>query len=120
MELETYTPDNLIAGGFPIATGDGTILAGQILTRGTVVAKDSGNANKLVIVDSASGTPSIQAPHAVLGEDVDATAGDVLAPLYISGEFNEDALAFGGADDVDTHRDALRDLSIYLKKPVSA
>ena len=119
-DLETYIPDNQIAGGFPLVTGDGTIFSGQNLVRGTGLAKDSGNADKLVVVDSASGTASIQTPVAVLAEDVDASGGDAVAPLYLAGEFNESALAFGGTDTADTHRDALRDLSIFLKKSVSA
>ncbi|MCF6179866.1 MAG: head decoration protein [Geopsychrobacter sp.] len=118
--LETHTPDNLIAGDFPIMDGDGTILSGLTLARGTVLAKDSANADKLVKVDTASATASVKLPHAILAEDVDATAGDQLAPVYLAGEFNEGALTFGGTDTADTHRDALRDLSIFLKKAVSA
>jgi hypothetical protein len=40
--------------------------------------------------------------------------------VFLSGAFNEGALTFGGADTADTHRKALRDLNIYLKKAVSA
>ena len=119
-DLESYVPDNLIAGDFPLVTGEGTILTGQNLSRGTVLARDSGNDNNLVIVDSASGTASIHDPVAVLAEDVDASEGNVTGPLYLSGEFNENALTFGGTDTADTHRDALRDLSIFLKKSVPA
>ena len=119
-DLETYTPDNLIAGDFPLVTGDGTILTGQNLKRGTVLAKDSANSNKLVPVDSASATASIQSPVAVLADDVDASEADAVGPLYLSGEFSESALIFGGTDTVDTHRDALRDLSIFVKKTVAA
>ncbi len=120
MEIETLNTDNLIAGDFPIVPGDGTILTGQTLVRGTVVAKDSGNANKLIPVQSDHGTASVHDPYGVLAEDVDATGGDVVTTVYQAGEFNEDSLVFGGTDTADTHRDALRDLSIFLKKPVSA
>jgi len=119
-DLETYTPDNLIAGDFPLVTGDGTILSGQNLVRGAVLAKDSANDNKLVAVNSASSTESIKSPVAVLATDVDASAGDAVGPLFLAGEFNENALTFGGTDTADTHRDALRDLSIFLKKSVPA
>lgn len=119
-ELETYTPDNLIAGDFPLVTGDGIILTGQTLVRGTVLAKDSVNADKLVAVDSVHATASIHDPVAVLAEDVDASAADQVAPFYLAGEFTANALTFGGTDTVDTHRDALRDLSIFLKKSVAA
>ena len=120
MTLETYSPDNLIAGDFPMVTGDGTILAGRSLVRGTVLAKDSANSNKLVAVDSASGTTSIQSPVAVLAADVDASEADAVGPLYLAGEFTENALTFGGTDTADTHRDAMRDLSMFIKKTVAA
>lgn len=117
---ETYAPDRLIAGDAKVITGSGTILAGQSLTRGTVLARDSANGDKLVPVDSASETASIKAPIAILAQDTDTTAGDAVAPLYLSGEFNEGALTFGGTDTAADHRDALRDLAIYLKGAVSA
>jgi hypothetical protein len=115
MDLESYTPKNLIAGDFPIADGDGTILAGQNLAAGTVVAKDSGNGDKLVAVDSAHGTASINDPYAVLPVAIDASGGDTVAPLYLAGEFNENALVFGGADTIADHKEALRGLSIFTK-----
>jgi hypothetical protein len=66
------------------------------------------------LVDSANVDGSAE-PVAILADDVDATGGDKPAPVYLTGEFNEDALTFGGSDDADTHRDALRDLGILLK-----
>ncbi len=75
------------------------------------VAAGSGYAR---LVDSASVDGSAD-PVAILAEDVDATEADTPAPVYLTGEFNEDALTFGGSDDADTHRDALRALGIFLK-----
>lgn len=117
---ETYSPDRLIAGDYPVVTRTMTVLTGQELVRGTVLAKDSGNGDKLVPVDSGSGTASIKQPFCVLAQDVDSSGGDVAAPVYLSGEFNEGELTFGGTDTADTHRDALRALNIYLKSAVSA
>lgn len=75
------------------------------------VAAGSGYAK---LVDSASVDGSAN-PVAILADDVDATEEDKPAPVYLTGEFNEDALTFGGSDDADTHRDALRALGIFLK-----
>lgn len=76
------------------------------------VAAGSGYAK---LVDSSSVDGSAD-PVAILADDVDATGEDTPAPVYLTGEFNEDALTFGGSDDADTHRDALRALGIFLKK----
>ena len=48
------------------------------------------------------------------------SAADANAVVFLSGAFNEGSLTFGGTDTADTHRKALRDLNIYLKKAVSA
>lgn len=66
------------------------------------------------IVNSANVDGSA-APRAILAADVDASEEDKTAPVYFTGEFNEDALTFGGSDDADTHREALRELGIFLK-----
>jgi hypothetical protein len=107
---------NLIAGAFPRVDRKLTVLTGQTLAAGTVLALDG--AGKAVPVDS--GTPSIQNPVAILAHDVDTTGGDREAIAYYAGEFNEAALTFGGSDTADTHRDALRRLGIYLTNNVGA
>lgn len=59
-------------------------------------------------------------PEVVLAdESVDATAADKPASAYLTGEFNEDKLVFGGTDTKETHRAALRKLGIFLKKAVA-
>lgn len=115
----TYTPDNLIAGGFPRVERKVTIANGAgALSAGTVLALDGSGDH--VPVDSNSGTASIQDPVAVLAHDVDASAAAAEAIVYHTGEFNEAALTFGGSDDADTHRDALRILSIHLTTNLGA
>jgi hypothetical protein len=118
--METFTPDKLLASDYPAVTDIRTVLTGQTLTRGTVLAEDSVNSNKLVPVDSGSATASINDPVCILAEDTDASSADANAVVFLSGAFNEGALTFGGTDTADTHRKALRDLNIYLKKAVSA
>lgn len=118
---ESYTPDRLLYNTDGLRTGEETLLGSQgILVRGTVLARDSGNSNQLVPVNSGSATASIQIAVAILAEDTDTSGGAVDAPLYYAGEFNEDQLTFGGTDVSDTHRDALRQRGIFIRKPVSA
>lgn len=120
---ESFNYDNLFAGTQvqPVVAGEVTIASGQgVLTRGTVLGKLTAN-SKCVIVDSAAdpadGSENI---YAVLAETVDATSADAKAPAYFTGEYNENALTFGGTDDADTHRDAARALGIFFKTNISA
>ncbi|MEG6637222.1 head decoration protein, partial [Pseudomonas aeruginosa] len=39
VQRNTYVPDQLAAGDFPIATGSGVIAAGQVLKRGAVLGR---------------------------------------------------------------------------------
>lgn len=117
--METYTPDKLLAGDYPVVTDIVTILSGEVRSRGTCLGKIT-SGGKHVIVNSAGTDDGRRAPVAILAEDVDATAGDKQALVYLSGAFNESAVVFGGTDTAATHRVALRDLNIYLKKAVSA
>ncbi|MQM37679.1 hypothetical protein KBTX_01681 [wastewater metagenome] len=116
---ETYTPDRLLYSTDGIRTGEETVLGGQgVLARGTVVARDG--ADKLVPVDSGSGTQSVQTAVAILAADVDTSGGDVAAPLYYAGEFNEGRVSFGGTDTADTHRDAMRQRGLFLRTALPA
>ena len=111
--VETLTKDNLVAGDFPMITEELTILTGNNLKRGTVLAKND-ITGKCIAVDSSK-SDGEQTPFAILAEDVDATAGDKQAAAYLTGEFNSKTLIFGGTDVVDTHKPDLRNLSIFVK-----
>lgn len=93
-----------------------TIAAGAgELEAGTVLAKDA--AGKLVPVDSASETASIQTPFGILAAGtIDATESDADALVFVRGYFWESGLTFGGADAAEDHRDALRKIGIYLRE----
>jgi hypothetical protein len=118
-DLGTVTPDNLLAGDFPRITAWGTIVSGAgSLVRGTVLGQITAS-GKLKPVDSSK-TDGSQSPYAVLAEGADASSADVAAPLFLTGEFDEDCLVFGGSDTVATHRKALRALSIFAKPALPA
>lgn len=116
-----FAHSNLLAGDMPRVPEKQTVLSGAgNLTAGAVLAKDSANADKLVLVNSGSATGSIQTPYAVLAHDVDASAADADAMVYLSGHLNELALTFGGTDTADTHRAALRSLGIFITPNMGA
>jgi hypothetical protein len=113
---ETYTPQNLIAGDYPLVT-DIVIVDTGVLAIGTVLGKITAS-GKYKICDSTAVDGSA-APLCILGEAVDATSADVNAVVYLSGAFDENQLVFGGTDTAATHRAALRAKNIYLKKAVA-
>ncbi len=112
---EIYAPQNLIAGDYPLVTDIITIDTG-VLAVGTVLGKIT--ATGLYIKCDSAAVDGSQAPMCILAEAVDATAADVNATVYLSGAFDENHLVFGGTDTAATHRAALRDKNIYLKKAV--
>lgn len=93
-----------------------TVLAGAgELEPGMVLAQDSGNSNKLVPVDSQSGTTSVQEAFGVLATIANAAASDAEATVFVKGYFFASGLNFGGTDTVNTHRTELRKRGIYIK-----
>jgi hypothetical protein len=109
------TPDNLLAGTkHPVDIKGITVLSGQgVLARGTVIGviTASGKGKK---VNSASVDGS-QAADCILTDTIDTTSGDVVTSAYISGEFNREALIFGGSDTAANHEATLRQKGIFLK-----
>jgi len=106
-----YANDHL---GFTIADGAADYAAGDTFT--IAVAAGSG---KLKIVNSANVDGS-NVPYAILAADTDASAADKTCPLYKAGEYNSNALTFGGTDTAATHKEALRDLGILLRNSIKA
>lgn len=114
----TYKPDLLIGGDHPIRTLGVTVVSGQNLTRGALVGKIT-TGGKVTLSLSASSDGS-QVPYGILGEDIDATGGDKVSFVYVSGDFNSLAMTFGTGHTAASVRDGLRDKSIYLHDAVPA
>lgn len=114
---ESYAFDALLAGDFPRVTEKVTVITGQTLARGAVVGIITAS-SKATLSASAAGDGS-ETPVAVLAEAVDASAADVEAVVYRTGEFNEDAITLGTGHTVASVKDGLRQRSIFLKSPVS-
>lgn len=115
---ETFTPDNLFAGHVqPVVSGSETI-TGAAFTRGTVLGQVTAD-SKCVAVNNALSNGA-QTVYAVLAEDVDASSEDKVAAVYYTGEFNTNALTFGGDDTVADHKRGARNVGIFFKDTVSA
>lgn len=113
-DLGTFSPDSLIAGNSVPKLVNGVILeAGQgVLTRGTVIGIVTAT-KKAKIVNNAA-TDGSEKPYAILTDTIDATQ-EIATTAYITGEFNKNALTFGGDDTAADHELELRKLGIYLK-----
>ncbi|MFC4403312.1 head decoration protein [Gracilibacillus xinjiangensis] len=108
--LGTFEYDNLFAGDAQIVREAVTVKSGENLKRGTVIAKVSGE-----VVAVNSGAVEGTTPYGILADDVNATEASIPAVAYLTGEFNEAALSFGGEDTADSHRAKLREIGIFLK-----
>lgn len=118
--LATNTPDKLIAGqDVPILTEGVTIATGQgVLTRGSVIGIVTASGKGLLCDKNAA--DGSQAAKYILAEDsIDATAGDVVATCYKTGQFNRNALIFGANGAPATLDADLRDVDIYLRDEIS-
>ncbi|MEK4351353.1 head decoration protein [Paenibacillus sp. FSL R5-0475] len=120
--------DELFAGGVQpermiaiiIKSGSG------VVTRGTVL----GRVSQLSESDLYAGTPvttpvnstksdGSQDPYCILADlTIDATTKDVRAAAYLDGEFNRNALKFGGADKVAQHEVAMRKIGLITKRVI--
>jgi len=55
-----------------------------------------------------------------VADAVDASAGDVVGGVYLSGEFNENAITLGTGITLAAATAALRPLSIWIKSAIVA
>lgn len=114
----TLSVDNLGGGDFPRATDDIVLSGGQgVLARGTVlgVITASGEA----VVSTAGATDGSEDPKYILAETTDTSGGDVVAPIYKSGSFNEREITLGAGHTIASVRDALELRGIYLRSTVA-
>lgn len=114
--------DKLIAGMVgPFITVSVIVRAGGIRERGTVlgVVDQTEDGTWIVDVVDSTATDGSETPFGILADpEVDATTEDVRATAFTSGEFNRDALIFGGTDTVDMHELAMRNVGLHTKRVV--
>ena len=89
----------------PVVADKLTIEKGEVLKRGTLLTAEGA---------AAGATDTV---YAVLAEDVDATSAAKEAAVYLTGEFNENALIVGSGY-VANHKTAARKIGIFIKKNV--
>lgn len=111
--VNTYTPDNLIAGDFPVIHDPIPLAADLDLKRGTVLGKITATGKYTTSLSGAS--DGSQTPTAVLAEDVVTGEEGGTGIGILSGEVLGDALIIGESHTVATVKAALRQVSIYVR-----
>lgn len=106
---ETFemTRDNLFAASqvMPVVADKLSVAQAGALKRGALLKADG------AIVSSAS-----DEVYAVLAEDVDTTEAAKEAAVYLTGEFNENALSVDSAVTVAEVKASARKVSIFIKQ----
>ncbi len=116
--LDTFVPDNLVAGSTQLVTDTVIVASSAALVRGAVLGKIT-SGGKLILSATGAGDGS-EVANAILAEDCDASGGDVSGVVvYVKGEFNENELTFGTGHDATTVKPQLRDLGIFTKSAVA-
>jgi len=109
MTTETSPVDNLIAGDFPRLTKMVTIKtgAGAKFVKGEIIELD-GTKKGIKLATEANA-------NCILAQDVDATASDVEALAYITGEFHLNECVYNQSLASDDIVEKLHLRSIFLK-----
>lgn len=103
---ETLTRDNLFSALqlMPVVTGTWQIQPNQgVLKRGTLISEAGKKCAKAAAEEGepdGEGTPeTVDDVYCILADDIDTgTGGAVTAPVYFTGDFNQDALIFDTAN----------------------
>lgn len=111
--METFEPDNLIAGSQkPIVNDKATVALSQTWSRGQVVAKVTAT-GKWQIADEDATANYDDVGIAV--EAVDTFGGEKNTSVYVEGEFNENEVLVQYGDTTDDWRAKLAGHGIYLR-----
>jgi hypothetical protein len=84
----TFAHDNLVAGSKDQVTQSATLVSGTVaLTRGALLGQITATGKYTVF--AAGAADGSEDPSAILAETTDASGGDKVTTIYLSGEFNE-------------------------------
>lgn len=111
MQLDVLSYDNLIAGDVDIVTEPIVIDVSQSVLRGDVLVKASGKFKRAAAAVVAADVVVVAA------EDITTDASTTTASIgYKAGQFNANAMRFGGTSTFDDNHDALAEKNIYTVK----
>jgi hypothetical protein len=110
---ESFQFENLETGRFPSHQDWRTMILGQNLVRGTLLAKVTAT-GEYIQWDSNGGSGT-EIPNAILSKDCDSRTAAAPCLIYTFGEFNQEALILQSGDTLtEANLNSLRDAGIYL------
>lgn len=95
-----------------LLTKNVTVAEGENLKRGSVVGIIS--ASGKYKLTSAAADDGSKVANAIVAKDIDASKGDTIGTVYVSGIFNREKLIIGADTTIDAHEEELRNAGIYL------
>lgn len=112
-ERQTYVPDQLAAGHFPVMIDAAVIATGQTLKRGAVLGQVKNTGEYLLCKPAA--TDGSETPAAVLDQATDTTQGARAAPIRLTGEVLASQLTLGEGLTLAQAKAALRALCLFIR-----
>lgn len=113
---QTFNFPNLIAGeGIGPITESAVVKSGGSVSLGEIVAKETSSGKIVPFASGGSGGAEI--PFGIMGESIDATAGDKTGLIIVAAEINENAVSIASGT-VAGVRESLRIRGLYLKPSV--
>lgn len=110
--VQTYTPEQLSAGDFPVVTDAVTIGLNQDLKAGSVLGIDA--AGDYVLSLSAAEDTS-KTPAAICGEAIVTTDTKAVGIVRLTGEVLGSQLDIGTGHTLESVKAALRPLSLFVR-----
>lgn len=111
--VNTYVPDALSAGDFPIVLEAVTIGANQVLARGAVLGQVTASGEYILSLSAA--TDGSESPVAILDADIDTTGGAANGIARLTGQVLGSRLTLGAGHTLAGVKAALRPLSLFVR-----
>ncbi len=112
-ERQTYVPEQLSAGAFPVMIDTAVIAAGQNLKRGAVLGQVQASGEYVLCATTA--TDGSEVPTAILDQATDASLGAQVAPIRLTGEVLANQLTLGEGLTPAQAKTALRTLCLFVR-----
>jgi hypothetical protein len=93
-QTETYDPSTIEIGGTVVESTKVTILSGQTLAAGSVLGRVTASGKYVLSLAAAEDGSEVIQPVVAM-HAVDASAGDVVADVWIAGKFDASKLVIG-------------------------
>lgn len=112
-ERQSYVPEQLAAGHFPVMIDMAVIATGQNLQRGAVLGQVTASGEYRLCKTAA--TDGSEAPAAILDLAIDTSQGARPAPIRLTGEVLASQLTLGEGLTLAKAKAALRALCLFIR-----